>query len=56
MTVVMAAALAPSVGIAAIPIAFTLGSAVKVGLLVVALAARLAASGRLNALSWGPPR
>src|SRR5205814_10670968 len=41
VTVILAAALAPSVGITAIPAAFTIGTAVKVVLLVGALGFRL---------------
>jgi putative peptidoglycan lipid II flippase len=41
VTLVLAPALAPSLGIAAIPLAFTIGTAVKVVLLLMALGARL---------------
>ena len=44
VTIVLASALAPSLGIVAIPVAFTIGTALKVVLLVAALGARLRTS------------
>jgi len=51
MTVIVAEALAPTAGLAAIPTSFAAGMALKVGLLAVALAPRMARIGRPG----GPP-
>jgi putative peptidoglycan lipid II flippase len=56
VTVVLGAALVGQIGIVAIPLAFTIGTAVKVGLLVLALAARVRRLDSLSVASSAPLR